>query len=154
MNFVQADAGKLPFGDGSFDIVLQAYTFSSILDDDMKHLIAGEMMRVVKKEGLVIWEDACSAKDVFYDEEMRVRFKGIPAAEIKGLFPGCVIDMRKTSLKPRILDGLHYFTWGGIAKKIGFKKAAYTWRYPWAAAEILSTFGFCLRSLHAVIKKR
>ena len=44
-------AAKLPFSDGTFDLVLQSTVFTSILDSDMKQRIASEMVRVVKKEG-------------------------------------------------------------------------------------------------------
>src|SRR5258708_6414719 len=44
----RANAATLEFPDASFDLVLQATVFTSILDANLKRQIAAEMMRVTK----------------------------------------------------------------------------------------------------------
>lgn len=52
-----ASAAELPFSHESFDLVLQATVFTSILDPNLKRRVATEMMRVVKAEGFILWYD-------------------------------------------------------------------------------------------------
>jgi len=51
------DASRLPFKDGSFDIVMQFTVFTSILDREVKKAVATEMLRVLKADGIILWYD-------------------------------------------------------------------------------------------------
>jgi SAM-dependent methyltransferase len=51
------DAAELPFEEGSFDLVLQFTCLSSVLDDEVRARIAGEMWRVTKPGGAVVSYD-------------------------------------------------------------------------------------------------
>ena len=52
-----ADAAQLPFADAVFDLVFQSTVFTSILDSELRHRVAAEMMRVLKRDGVIVWYD-------------------------------------------------------------------------------------------------
>jgi SAM-dependent methyltransferase len=49
--------GPLPFGDATFDLVMQTLVFSSIPEEAARRTLAREMLRVVKPAGLLLWVD-------------------------------------------------------------------------------------------------
>ena len=51
------NAANLEFKNSTFDLVLQSTVFTSILDPTMKQQVAGEMIRVLKEKGLIVWYD-------------------------------------------------------------------------------------------------
>src|SRR2546425_2518897 len=50
-------ASALAFPSDTFDLVLQSTVFTSVLDVSMKQRIASEMLRVVKRDGCILWYD-------------------------------------------------------------------------------------------------
>ncbi len=87
-------AVNLESPDATYDIVLQSTVFTSILDSTMKKQIAGEMVRVLKPDGLIIWYDYCVSNPKNPD------VRGITKREIYRLFPGCRIDLQRVTLAP------------------------------------------------------
>jgi ubiquinone/menaquinone biosynthesis C-methylase UbiE len=57
LELVVGDASKLPWADGSFDLVTQFTCISSVLDPSLRAGIASEMWRVVAPGGLVLSYD-------------------------------------------------------------------------------------------------
>ena len=57
MTFVCGDARRLPYPDGSFDVVTANVVFSSILDDEVARAVAREMTRVVTAHGAILFYD-------------------------------------------------------------------------------------------------
>ena len=103
---VQCDgASKLAFPDATFDLVLQSTVFTSILDAAMKQSIAHEMMRVVKDRGLILWYD------YHVDNPWNPDVRGVKKREIRRLFPGCQIKLRRTTLAPPIVRFLTPYSW-------------------------------------------
>src|SRR5262249_7093143 len=51
------NASQLAVPDASFDLVFQSTVFTSVLDRRTKQQIAGEMLRVVRSDGLIVWYD-------------------------------------------------------------------------------------------------
>ena len=88
------DASNLPYENDSFDIVSQYTVFTSILDDQMKQRIAGEMLRVLKPDGIIIWYD------YHMDNPRNPDVKGVKKREINQLFRECYIDLRRITLAP------------------------------------------------------
>jgi hypothetical protein len=74
--------------------LLQSTVFTSILEAAMKQVVAGEMLRVLKPQGFILWYDYhCNNpwnKDV----------QGIKKREIHELFPGCRIELQQITLVP------------------------------------------------------
>lgn len=90
------NATGLEVPDDSFDLVLQATVFTSILDPEMRRLLAREMMRAVGKNGLIIWYD------FHINNPRNPDVRGVDKAEIERLFPGCNISLQKLTLAPPI----------------------------------------------------
>ncbi len=77
------DASNLPFEDESFDIVVQFTVFTSILKKGIKKDIAKQILRALKKEGIIIWYDFS------YNNPRNPDVIGIKKKEIVNLFPNC-----------------------------------------------------------------
>jgi ubiquinone/menaquinone biosynthesis C-methylase UbiE len=89
-------AAELAFIDESFDLVLQATVFTSILDASLKRRIASEMMRVTKPEGLILWYD------YHVNNPWNGDVRGLRRREIKELFPDCRIELSRVTLAPPV----------------------------------------------------
>lgn len=100
-----ASAIEIPWPDNSFDFVCQHTVFSSILDWEMKHKIAAEMLRVVRKTGLILWYD-------FWLNPTNPYTRGIRPTEIKRLFPDCRFYFKRITLAPPIARKLAPISWG------------------------------------------
>lgn len=91
-----ATASALSFPDNSFDLVLQSTVFTSILDQDMKRRVAGEMSRVLKPTGFIVWYD------FVFNNPRNPDVRGVRRSEIRKLFPGCQIHWRRMTLAPQL----------------------------------------------------
>jgi ubiquinone/menaquinone biosynthesis C-methylase UbiE len=119
-----ASAAQLNFADGSFDVVLQATVFTSILDAALKKTIAAEMLRVLKPNGVVLWYD------FRVNNPRNPDVRGIGKAEIEELFSGCQIGLEKITLAPPALRALAPYSWLG---------AYLLSAIPWACSHYLGT---------------
>ena len=90
------NAAALDFPDASFDLVMQSVVFSSILDPEMRQQIAGEMLRVLRPGSFALWYD------FFVDNPRNPDVRGVRRSEIRKLFPGCQIHVRRITLAPPI----------------------------------------------------
>jgi ubiquinone/menaquinone biosynthesis C-methylase UbiE len=90
------DASRLPWPDETFDIVHQGTVFTSILDRTMKEAVAGEMIRVLKPNGIVIWYD------FLFDNPWNPSVRGVGAREVRSLFAGCSVRLKRVTLAPPI----------------------------------------------------
>lgn len=88
------NASALPWPDRHFDLVSQSLVFTSILDPDLKRAVAGEMLRVLKSGGGILWFD------FRVDNPRNPEVRGLPRKEIKALFPGCDVQLTPTLLAP------------------------------------------------------
>ena len=102
---VNSNGAFLPYTEQSFDLVLQYTAFSSILDQQVKRNMAGEMLRVLKPDGVIIWYD-------FWLNPTNKQTKGIKPAEIKSLFPDCQFTFHKITLAPPISRRIVPISWG------------------------------------------
>lgn len=89
----EGDATAVPWPDDTFDIVIQAMMFSSILDADMRRRAAAEMVRVLKKpHGVILWHD------FFVSDPRNPNVRAMRRSELKELFPGFEMRMRRVML--------------------------------------------------------
>jgi SAM-dependent methyltransferase len=93
VRIARAGADALPFRTGGYDLVSQFTVFSSILDAGVRRRAAGEMLRVLKPGGLVLWYD-------FTVNPTNRDTRGIGIREAARLFPGCAVEARRVTLAP------------------------------------------------------
>jgi SAM-dependent methyltransferase len=105
IDFRCGDAASLPYGDGSFDIVMQFTVFTSILDTQMKREIAGEMLRILKPAGIILWYD------YHMNNPRNPDVRGVKKKEIHALFPGCEIYLKKITLAPPLTRFIAPYSW-------------------------------------------
>ena len=101
------NAARLAFHNDSFDLVLQFTVFSSILDLNMKEVLAHEMLRVLKEGGLILWYDIC------INNPRNPDIRGIRKHEIAQLFPDCRIDLHRVSVAPPLCRLIAPYSWLG-----------------------------------------
>ncbi|MDZ4767294.1 MAG: methyltransferase domain-containing protein [Chloroflexota bacterium] len=105
LNVAAADGQRLPFADGSFDVVTQYMAFSSILDDAVRQRVAAEMLRVLRPAtGAILWYD-------FWFNPTNPDVRAIRAAEIRALFAGCDVTIQRITLAPPIARRLVGVSW-------------------------------------------
>jgi ubiquinone/menaquinone biosynthesis C-methylase UbiE len=88
------DGHTLPWPDASFDLVVQATVFTSILDPGVRRALAGEMARVLAPGGAVLWYD------FFRENPSNPDVRAVRADEIRELFPGFDVSLRRITLAP------------------------------------------------------
>jgi ubiquinone/menaquinone biosynthesis C-methylase UbiE len=98
-------ASALPWPDGSFDVVLQSMVFSSVLDADLREMIAGEMARVLASGGVVLWYD------FVVDNPRNRAVQGVRKREVAALFPGFELRWRRAVLAPPLVRLLAPRAW-------------------------------------------
>ncbi|HYM89911.1 MAG TPA: class I SAM-dependent methyltransferase [Nitrospiraceae bacterium] len=101
------NAARLAFHNDSFDFAIQFTVFSSILDLNMKEVLAREMLRVLKKGGLILWYD------IYINNPWNLDIRGIRKHEIAQLFPDCRIDLRRVTVAPPLSRLLAPYSWLG-----------------------------------------
>ena len=99
------NATELGFPDGVFDLVVQSTVFTSVLDSRVKQRIASEMLRVVKKEGLILWYDFLVSNPRNPD------VRGLKKREIYQLFPDCCIELQRITLAPPLVRFVAPYSW-------------------------------------------
>ncbi|MFO8012851.1 MAG: class I SAM-dependent methyltransferase [Phycisphaerae bacterium] len=87
-------ADALPWPDASFDLAHQSMLLSSVLDEALREAIAGEMRRVVRPGGWVLWYD-------FIWNPLNRATVGMPKRRIRACFPGwSTVQRKRISLAP------------------------------------------------------
>jgi ubiquinone/menaquinone biosynthesis C-methylase UbiE len=99
------NGSALDFQDESFDIVLQSLVFTSILNERMRHDMAREMLRVVKKTGFIVWYD------FHVNNPWNSNVRGVPKTEIIRLFPNCYIELERVTLALPLAKILAPWSW-------------------------------------------
>jgi ubiquinone/menaquinone biosynthesis C-methylase UbiE len=85
---------RLPYDDHSFDVVIAATVFSSILDDQLARAVAGEMLRLVAATGRVL------CYDMRYPNPWNSRTRAVGATTLRQLFPGTAMRLTAVTLLP------------------------------------------------------
>jgi ubiquinone/menaquinone biosynthesis C-methylase UbiE len=105
IHVLHGNAERLPLCDDSFDMVMQFTMFSSILDRSVRQKVAGEMKRVAKPGGLIVWYDLRASNP------RNPNVRGIRQSEIEALFPGCLSRWRRVTLAPPLARALAPLSW-------------------------------------------
>jgi SAM-dependent methyltransferase len=88
------NATELPWGAGTFEVVVLSTVLSSILDGDMRRAVASEAARVLLPSGAILWYD------FFLDNPWNRGVRGVRRREIETLFPGFGVALKTTTLAP------------------------------------------------------
>jgi ubiquinone/menaquinone biosynthesis C-methylase UbiE len=99
------DASALPWEPGRFDVVLQSTVLTSILDPAMRGRVAAEMLRVLSPEGAILWYD------FFVNNPSNPNVRGVGRREIRRLFPGCRVALRRATLAPPLARRVVPLSW-------------------------------------------
>jgi SAM-dependent methyltransferase len=102
-----ADARDLPFGPGRFDIVILNVVLSSVLDRGIATRIAGEVDRVLRPGGVVLWYDSR------YPNPFNRHVRGISRRDLAGLFAGYEARLQAVTVVPPLARRL-----GGVTDRI------------------------------------
>jgi SAM-dependent methyltransferase len=116
-----AAGDQLPFAAHSFDIVCQFTLFTSILDSELRRQTAADMLRVLRRPGLLLWYD------FRVDNPRNRHVRGIGRSELTRLFPDCRIDCRSVTLAPPIARALGHgvFAVGTALEALPFLRTHY-----------------------------
>lgn len=94
LKVVCASASNLPFPDACFHMVCQSLLFTSVLKDDVKQRIAGEIRRVLVPGGRFLWYDFA------YNNPRNPDVRGVRRGEIERLFPGFAMRVHRVTVAP------------------------------------------------------
>jgi len=100
IHFAQGNAERLELPDASFDLVMLFTVFSSILDEEMARNVAGEVRRVLKPGGAVVWYD------FRYNNPRNASVRGMSRHAIRGYFPGYGFQLRTVTVLPPLVRRL------------------------------------------------
>lgn len=95
-HFVLASGAELPFPNDTFDLALQFTVFSSVLSPQLKHAMATEIVRTLRRGGRFIWYDLA------YNNHGNKDVHGIGRRELQQLLPGCRLRFWRITLAPPI----------------------------------------------------
>ena len=103
---IQCGSGvELGLPDETFDLVFQSTVFTSILEPSVKQQVASEMLRVVKKTGMIIWYD------FHVNNPWNPEVRGVKKQEILQLFGGCQTELERITLAPPLVRGVAPYSW-------------------------------------------
>jgi len=94
LEFHAGNAERLPFPDSSFDVVVACTLFSSILDVGMAASVAGEIQRVMRPGGGLLWYD------FRYDSPSNPNVRGVGERRVRALFPNLTGELIRLTLVP------------------------------------------------------
>ena len=104
LRFDVADATALPYRDASFDLALCFTVFTSILDDRVARQAAGEVRRVLRPGGALVWYD------FRIGNPWNPHVRGMSRRRLGALFPGWPGTLRLVTLLPPLARRLHPLT--------------------------------------------
>ena len=90
------DGTKLPWENQIFKLVVVSTVFSSILENGVRDLIAGEIKRVLMPEGVVIWYDLA------VNNPNNHNVRGVTADQLRKIFPEFNTIVKSVTLAPPI----------------------------------------------------
>ncbi len=100
------DAVELPWVDEMFQVAISSTLFTSILDQNVRRLVADEIVRVLAPGGALLWYDFA------YDNPANPNVRGIGRRELKQLFPTLHGKIKSITLAPPLVRLLapHWWT--------------------------------------------
>ncbi|MEO8191442.1 MAG: class I SAM-dependent methyltransferase [Acidobacteriota bacterium] len=100
-----ADAAEMPWASGSFKLVVASTVFTSILDDGVRRAVAGEIARVLKPGGALLWYDFS------FNNPGNRNVRKVSREELGRLFPELSGPVRTVGLAPPIARRVAPLSW-------------------------------------------
>jgi ubiquinone/menaquinone biosynthesis C-methylase UbiE len=100
LDFRAGNAEHLDFPAASFDMVMTFTVFSSILDESMAANVAGEITRVLRPGGGLLWYD------FRYDSPANRNVRGVTERRVRDLFPGLEGKLSSVTVLPPVVRRL------------------------------------------------
>lgn len=88
------DAARLPWAESTFGLVVVSTVFTSVLDSGTRRRMAGEIARVLRPRGAMLWYD------FRLDNPRNPHVRGIGRRELRALFPDLEGEVRSLTLAP------------------------------------------------------
>jgi ubiquinone/menaquinone biosynthesis C-methylase UbiE len=88
------DANELPWDAGAFQLVIASTVFSSVLDPAVQRQMAGEISRVLRPGGALVWYDMAVRNP------WNPNVRPVSRRAIRSLFPGLAGPIRSVTLAP------------------------------------------------------
>lgn len=88
------DAVKLPWKDGTFQLAIASTLFTSVLDTNVRRLMANEVDRVLMSRGVLLWYDFA------VNNPRNPNVRRIKRNEIRSLFPNFNGQIKSVTLAP------------------------------------------------------
>lgn len=88
------DAVELPWNDGTFRLAIASTLFTSVLDQNVRRLIANEIERVLATNGVLLWYDFA------VKNPRNPNVRPIKRHEIRNLFPRLHGEIKSVTLAP------------------------------------------------------
>ncbi len=107
VHVLEGNAERLPFADDAVDVVTLYTVFTSIFDETMQRNVAGEVRRVLRPGGVVVWYD------FRVGNPWNPNVHGMPRRAIGRLFPGFALLLRSVTVLPPLARRLGALT--GVA---------------------------------------
>ena len=98
VEFRRASAARLPFGDGTFDVVVSNLVFHEVRDTADKTLVITEALRVLRKGGCFVLQDLFKLKRLYGDTDELVR-----KVEASGVATVEFVDSGSSAFIPKAL---------------------------------------------------
>jgi len=105
IGFGNASATDLPFRSSHFDVLMLYTVFSSILDPSVRRRVAGEVQRVVKSGGRILWYD------FRVNNPRNADVRGLSSGEVRALFPTCRIQFQPVTPAPPLVRAVAARSW-------------------------------------------
>jgi ubiquinone/menaquinone biosynthesis C-methylase UbiE len=99
------DATVLPWNSGTFRLVIASTVFTSILDSDVRRIVAGEISRVVAQGGALLWYDFA------VNNPSNPGVRKVDRSELKRLFPQLRGGITSITLAPPLARFLAPRSW-------------------------------------------
>lgn len=93
-DFFEASADRLPFGDAAFDVVVASTLFSSLPSRGLEEGVVGEIARVLRPGGWLVWYD------LRYRNPVNPSVHGLSRDDLRSLFPDWTMELDSMTLLP------------------------------------------------------
>lgn len=100
-----ASADRIPWPDQRFGLVVASTVFTSILDETRRKAVAGEIVRVLRPGGALVWYDFAVPS---YGNQL---VRPVPRAELVALFPTLKATVRRVTLAPPLARAIAGRSW-------------------------------------------